>query len=105
MTPLALPPITRRELLRHLAGGFGTVGLAGTLAGGRALAVPDPALNPLAERPGHFAARAKRVIFLFMNGGPSHVDTFDPKPGLARHDGQDPPAASAAGAGRRPGGK
>ncbi len=48
--------------------------------------------NPLASRPPHFPARAKRVIFLFMNGGPSHVDTFDPKPMLAKYAGQRPKA-------------
>jgi hypothetical protein len=48
--------------------------------------------NPLDPKPAHFPARAKRVIFLFMNGGPSHVDTFDPKPLLAKYHGQRPPA-------------
>jgi hypothetical protein len=48
------------------------------------------ASNPLAPRSPHFAPRAKRVIFLFMNGGPSHVDTFDPKPDLEKYAGQQP---------------
>ena len=52
-------------------------------------------------RPGHYAPKAKRVIFLFMNGGPSHVDTFDPKPDLSKHDGGAPPEVG----GRRMGGK
>ena len=47
--------------------------------------------NPLAARQSHFAARAKRIVFLFMKGGPSHVDTFDPKPLLDRDDGKPPP--------------
>jgi len=47
--------------------------------------------NPLAPRAPHFTPRAKRLIFLFMNGAPSHVDTFDPKPALARHAGQPVP--------------
>ena len=44
--------------------------------------------NPLSPRPPHFRPRAKRIIHLFMNGGPSHVDTFDPKPELARYAGK-----------------
>ncbi|HKB00900.1 MAG TPA: DUF1501 domain-containing protein [Gemmataceae bacterium] len=81
-------PLTRREMLLRMGGGFGAIGLAGVLAGESAAAVS----GPLTPRPGHHAARAKRVIFLFMNGGPSHVDTFDPKPGLEKFDGKDPPA-------------
>ena len=50
----------------------------------------DPA-NPLAARAPHFPAKAKHVIHLFMNGGPSHVDTFDPKPSLAKYAGKDLP--------------
>jgi hypothetical protein len=53
--------------------------------------------HPLASKPAHFPARAKRVIFLFMNGGPSHVDTFDPKPALQRYAGQAPPAKLVTG--------
>jgi hypothetical protein len=70
------PPLTRRELLRRAGAGFGLLGLAQTLqaASGRT----------------HFRARAKRVIVLFMNGGPSHVDTFDPKPALKAHEGEKP---------------
>ncbi|MHC5544932.1 DUF1501 domain-containing protein, partial [Singulisphaera rosea] len=51
-------------------------------------------LDPLGSRAGHFPARAKRVIHLFMNGGPSQVDTFDPKPALTKYDGQRPPGAN-----------
>ncbi len=71
-------PLSRRETLKMLGAGFGTVGLAEGLraaAGARA----------------HFPARAKRVIFLYLNGGLSHVDTFDHKPALARFDGQPMP--------------
>ena len=57
--------------------------------------------HPLAPRPSHFPARAKRVIFLFMNGGPSHVDTFDPKPALERYAGQAPPASVMTGRRKR----
>src|SRR3954464_13573024 len=84
---------TRREMLRRMCGGMGMVGLAGMLpriaaAGG---------LGPVA----HFAPKAKRVIFLFMNGGPSHIDTFDPKPELTKHHGEAPP--NGLGKGRQSG--
>jgi hypothetical protein len=86
---LASAPVTRRDLLRRCGMGLGTLGLADLLAGQGLLAArqPEPA-GPLAPRPPHFRARAKRVIHLFMNGGPSHVDTFDPKPALARYAGR-----------------
>jgi hypothetical protein len=77
--------------------GFGTLGLAGVLndaglLGTKAVeaATTGAAANPLAPKFPHFAPRAKRVIFLFMNGGPSHVDTFDPKPSLEKYAGQQP---------------
>src|SRR5207247_243342 len=60
-------PLSRREMLRRIGGGFGAVGLAGVLAGETRAEAPPP--GPLAPKPGHFPARAKRVIFLFMNGG------------------------------------
>ncbi len=85
------PAWTRRDWLRRMGGGFGALGLAGVLADPVQAAPrtgPGSALNPLAPRPPHFAPRAKRVIFLFMNGGPSHVDTFDPKPLLTKHNGE-----------------
>src|SRR5688500_4191770 len=80
-----LPPAapTRRQVLRGMCGGFGMVGLAGLL-GSRALAYSSTAAST------HLAPRAKRVIFLFMNGGPSHLDTFDPKPALEKYAGQQP---------------
>ncbi len=88
-----------------MGGGFGTLGLASVLAqagdiaafaNGAASSEADSPARPLAPRPPHFPARAKRVIFLFMNGGPSHVDTFDPKPMLARYAGQRPEAIAAS---------
>ena len=86
---------TRREMLRRSGAGFGTLGLASVLAGdGSANANSAAAPGPLAPKPGHFPAKVKRVIFLFMNGGPSHVDTFDPKPELAKFDGKDAPAGA-----------
>jgi hypothetical protein len=79
---------TRREFLKRSGLGFGTVGLAGVMkSAGLASHVLDTK-SPLAERPPHFAPKAKRIIHLFMNGGPSHVDTFDPKPLLKKYEGQ-----------------
>ena len=70
--------------------GMGTLGLASLLqSSGTVLqASPPGSLSPLAAKSPHFPAKAKRVIHLFMNGGPSHVDTFDPKPALARYAGK-----------------
>src|SRR3954468_7036630 len=89
-------PFSRRELLRRSGLGFGMLGLAGVLASeGSLVAAPSPgALNPLAPKQPHFRPRAKRVVHLFMNGGPSQVDTFDPKPALTRYNGQRPPTAN-----------
>src|SRR5947209_8000045 len=82
----------RRQVLCRIGGGFGMLGLASILADAGLLAAetttPVRMNNPLAPKPPHFAPRAKRVIFLFMNGGPSHVDTFDPKPMLEKYQGK-----------------
>lgn len=80
-------PMTRREALRRFGTGFGMLGLASLLA---EEAAASPA-NPLLVKQSHFAPRCRRVIFLFMSGGPSHVDLFDPKPKLAEFQGQPPP--------------
>jgi hypothetical protein len=77
--------LSRRNLLCRAGAGFGSVGLTSALAADRALAGGEPVSEGL-----HHPARAKRVIFLFMNGAPSHVDTFDPKPMLAKHAGEPP---------------
>ncbi len=77
-------PLTRRELLRTVSAGFGWLALQG-LAGSANAAVSAATLAP---RLPHFAARAKRVIFLCMQGGPSHLDTFDYKPDLKKDDGK-----------------
>jgi hypothetical protein len=77
-------PISRRRMLSQSAVGFGSLALSSLLAENAAAVVQ----NPLAMKPGHQPARAKRIIFLFMKGGPSHVDTFDPKPLLDRDDGK-----------------
>src|SRR6478609_1709067 len=82
------PSLNRRELLQTTATGFGSLALA-ALLGDETRA----AENPLAPRAPHFAAKAKRVIFLFMHGGPSQVDTFDYKPKLAADDGKPLPFA------------
>jgi hypothetical protein len=85
--------LTRRDFLCRSGMGFAALGLAGLMSeagmvqAGEAGAVP----NPQAPRPPHFPAKAKRVIHLFMNGGPSHVDTFDPKPALAKFAGKSLP--------------
>ena len=81
-------PVSRRQALMRSANGFGYLALASMLAN-RADASATAALtNPLAPREPHFAARAKRVIFLFMKGGPSGIDTFDYKPQLQKNDGK-----------------
>jgi hypothetical protein len=91
--------INRRQMLCQIGGGFGALGLATMLAGeGLLTAAPDApkapgADNPLAPKPPHFRPRAKRVIFLFMNGGPSQVDTFDPKPAMEKYRGTRPEGA------------
>ncbi|OYW16359.1 MAG: sulfatase, partial [Planctomycetales bacterium 12-60-4] len=77
--------LSRRKLLQTAGAGFGLLGLTGALQERRAWASSDAALQLT-----HHAAKAKRVIFLFMNGAPSHVDTFDPKPALADHAGEKP---------------
>lgn len=78
-------PLSRRSLLQRSAGGFGFLALQGMIAQEQAKAA---IANPLSAKRPHLPARAKRIVFLFMKGGPSHVDTFDPKPLLQRDDGK-----------------
>jgi hypothetical protein len=80
--------LTRREMLQRSGMGFAGLGFAQLLAEQKLLEAAPVNTSPLAPREPHFPAKAKRVIHLFMNGGPSHVDTFDPKPALARYAGQ-----------------
>ena len=96
--------LSRRDWLCRIGGGFGALGLTSVLAdtgATRSLAQATPGseasvpTDPLAPKAPHFPARAKRVIFLFMNGGPSHVDTFDPKPMLRTYEGQRPQAIAS----------
>jgi Protein of unknown function (DUF1501) len=86
------PGITnRREFLGRVGAGFGMLALADLLGRDRLLADVTPAAaGPMAPKPPHYAARARSVIWLFMEGGPSAMDTFDPKPALTRHHGQTP---------------
>ena len=86
MTLHARPTRTRREFIQDAFCGFGGIALASLLHGERTRA------NPLAPKPSHRTAKARSVIFLFMAGGPSHMDTFDPKPLLNKLDGQPRPA-------------
>src|SRR6266446_3889868 len=77
--PGLLPiPLSRRDMLQRSAGGFGLLALSALLAEQSRADEPRP----------HFAPRAKNVIFCFMDGGVSHVDSFDPKPELDRRDNQ-----------------
>ena len=96
--PTALP--SRRDFLRLSGGGFGAVALSWMLGQDRAIGSDEQA-SPLAPKPSHFEPKAKRVIYLFMHGGPSHVDLFDPKPDLQRLAGQPLPESFGAVATRR----
>jgi hypothetical protein len=87
--------LNRRRLLQRSGMGLGSLALAGMLGEQGLGEQPsgeqpsgDPRRDPLSARPPHFRGRAKHVIHFFLNGGPSHVDTFDPKPALAKHAGQ-----------------
>src|SRR5438045_1247615 len=81
---------SRREFLFEAGGGFGALALSWLLArdGFAADRGPNATANPLALRPSHLPARAKSVIFMFMVGGPSQVDLFDPKPALETWHGK-----------------
>ncbi|MBN9519794.1 DUF1501 domain-containing protein [bacterium] len=86
-----MTPFSRRDFLARTGMGFGLTALAPLLADD-ARAVD--AVNPLAPRQPHFPAKAKRVIHIFANGGPSQVDTFDPKPALQKYAGQPLPTTN-----------
>jgi len=89
MTTRTLSPLSRREILRRCGAGFGIAGLAAVLGedacGTTKVGTAD---HPLSPRPPHFPPRVKRVIQVLANGGPSQVDTFDPKPELTRYHGK-----------------
>ena len=79
------PRWTRREALQRMAGGFGLLAFSDLLSA---------QASPMAPKPPHFAPKAKRIIYLVMNGGMSHVDTFDPKPMLAKYNGHPVPGGA-----------
>ncbi len=83
-------PASRRSLLKSMSAGFGYLAFAGlsSRASGNDIVPATPSTNPLSAREPHFVPRAKRIIFLCMQGGPSHVDTFDYKPELIKRTGQ-----------------
>lgn len=85
--PMSTWELTRREVLQRSGLGLGSLGLLGVLADDGRAATADP----LSPQGAHFPGRAKRVIHFFLNGGPSHVDTFDPKPALSKYAGQPVP--------------
>ena len=82
-----LPAFSRRQLLQTAGAGFGSLGLAGLLAEEGLLAADSS--DPLAPKNPHFDGKAKAVIWLFINGGPSQVDTWDFKPELVKQDGKE----------------
>ncbi|WP_165250838.1 DUF1501 domain-containing protein [Paludisphaera soli] len=84
-TPPGFDPLNRRQWLKRTGNGFGLLALASLL---ERSTKADGSANPLAAKAGHHPATAKRCIFLFMTGGPSQMDLFDPKPLLAKLDGQ-----------------
>jgi uncharacterized protein DUF1501 len=96
--------LTRRDLLGRCGMGFGMIGLAGVLSDDRSLGLVSPAragsptpsglLSPMAPKSPQFPGKAKQIVHLFMNGGPSQVDTFDPKPMLAKYHGKTLPSPS-----------
>ena len=90
---------TRRTFLRQAGGGFGAIAAAWLLE--RESARAGAPVDPLAPRPPHFPAKATRVIYLFMHGGPSHLETFDPKPDLQRLAGRPLPESFGRVATRR----
>ncbi len=84
--------MTRRDILHTMGAGFGMAGFAGMLSA-NGLEAPAAA-GPLAPKAPQFPAKAKHVIFLFLNGGPSQVDTFDPKPVLQKYNGKPIPSGN-----------
>ena len=88
---ISLELASRRRMLKSTALGFGYLAFQSLMS---SFASGDESIvrtNPLAPKSPHFVPRAKRIVFMFMKGGPSHVDTFDPKPLLTRDDGKPPP--------------
>src|SRR6187397_1667346 len=98
MAHKAPPPVTRREALCRMGSGFGMMAFAGMVSESLAKAATLGADAAAIQSSGglHHPARAKHVIFLFMNGGVSQVDTFDPKPMLEKYHGQPLPGGYVA---------
>ena len=90
----AIRPFTRREALCRIGGGFGMTAFAGLVSESLARAQQQSSAGPFANGGLHHDARAKHIIFLFMNGGLSQVDSFDPKPMLDRYHGQPLPSGT-----------
>ena len=86
--------LTRREMLARCGMGLGTLGLASLLADPSTANAQTPYVNPLAPHAPHRPPRARRIVHFFLNGGPSHVDSFDPKPALAKYAGKPLPFAN-----------
>jgi hypothetical protein len=91
MTPI---PMTRRQMLCRTGTGLGMLGLTGLLADSGMLGSARASNSPLAARTTHFPGKAKHVIHIYLNGGPSQVDTFDPKPFLKKYEGQKLPSGN-----------
>lgn len=90
-----VPPFpSRRQMLARCGVGMGLVGLTQLLSDSRLLSAERQFLDPLAPKAPHFAPKAKRVIHIFANGGPSQVDTFDPKPLLNKYHGKPLPTTN-----------
>src|SRR6266568_1460325 len=98
MQPIDPPdPISRREMLSRCGLGFGALALADLMGQAGLLsrsATAAEGINPLLPKAAPMPAKAKRVIHLFFNGGSSHVDTFDPKPALAKYAGKELPTGN-----------
>jgi len=89
----ARQPLSRREALCRMGGGFGMLSFASLIGESLAKADATPAQGVASARIPNFKPKAKHVIFLFMNGGASQIDTFDYKPKLAERNGQSMPRA------------
>jgi hypothetical protein len=83
--------LTRREFLNRCGMGLGAMSLASVMGGVLNAGASETLASPLAPKQPHFPAKAKHIIHIFCNGGPSHVDTFDPKPSLAKYAGKNLP--------------
>ena len=83
-------PLTRRQMLSQVAHGFGAVALSSLLSGDQSRAATVDVATSTPSQIAHFPARAKNVIFLYMDGGPAQMDTFDPKPALDKYNGLSP---------------